>query len=303
MAPKNNPRFASVVRDTMERLGFTQVDVDERGGPSDTTLRKVLDGKRTDSISVRTLKMLDAAFGWEPGSAARTLAGGEPTIVDPGSAQSSPKSDSQPRQQTVADFAPLIAAIAVDAEDLQTVAGNVDVSVDVDLDQDDPDQVEVLVNQVESLIWDVESLVRDVNDFVETFEKYATTMVGQTKLQRLKNDTRRFRRQQVLLREGPGLLEYFSDSDRTIASSSKDKDAGPGDQSREVSGSSSDRDGAGADANVNQGDTDSNNTGSGEVSVSESKAESARGAARSSLRKSRDQVPNGASGPTEESRR
>ncbi|AJA43344.1 LamD-like protein [Mycobacterium phage Sbash] len=77
MAPKNNRHFASQVRETMTRLGLTQANVTERGGPSDTTLRKIIDGEPV-GISTATLQKLDTAFGWEPGSAAATLAGGEP---------------------------------------------------------------------------------------------------------------------------------------------------------------------------------------------------------------------------------
>ncbi|ORA62164.1 hypothetical protein BST24_08455 [Mycobacteroides franklinii] len=68
-----------VVRETMSRLGLTQASVTERGGPSDTTLRKILDNEPV-GISPTTLKKIDDAFGWDPGSAAATLAGGTPTV-------------------------------------------------------------------------------------------------------------------------------------------------------------------------------------------------------------------------------
>lgn len=80
MAPKNNEHFATTVRETMSRLGLTQAGVMERGGPSDTTLRKILDNEPV-GISTLTLKKLDDAFGWDAGSAAATLSGGQPTVT------------------------------------------------------------------------------------------------------------------------------------------------------------------------------------------------------------------------------
>lgn len=78
MAPKNNERFARIVSEAFSALGVTQVEFTRLGGPSDTTLRKIMDGQPV-GISARTLNGLDRAFKWTPGSAARTLAGGDPT--------------------------------------------------------------------------------------------------------------------------------------------------------------------------------------------------------------------------------
>lgn len=78
MAPKNNERFAQIVGEAFSALGVTQLEFQHRGGPSDTTLRKILDADPV-GLSTRTLTGLDRAFGWTPGSAARTLAGGDPT--------------------------------------------------------------------------------------------------------------------------------------------------------------------------------------------------------------------------------
>ncbi|QDH47719.1 immunity repressor [Gordonia phage Mellie] len=80
MAPKNNQHFATVVRETMTKHGWTQNDVASNGGPSDTTLRKILDNEPV-GVSTATLKKLDVAFGWDAGSAAITLAGGDPTTT------------------------------------------------------------------------------------------------------------------------------------------------------------------------------------------------------------------------------
>lgn len=92
MAPKNNERFASIVEEAFSALGVTQTEFSKRGGPSDTTLRKIIDGEPV-GISARTLKGLDIAFGWSPGSAARTLSGGDPT---PNKEQMSPSRESSP---------------------------------------------------------------------------------------------------------------------------------------------------------------------------------------------------------------
>lgn len=78
MAPKNNERFARIVGEAFSALGVTQAEFNRRGGPSDTTLRKILDGSEV-GISARTLNGLDRALDWTPGSAARTLTGGDPT--------------------------------------------------------------------------------------------------------------------------------------------------------------------------------------------------------------------------------
>lgn len=64
----------------MSSLGMNQTSVADNGGPSDTTLRRIIDGEPV-GISTATLKKFDDAFGWTPGSAARTLAGGEPNYI------------------------------------------------------------------------------------------------------------------------------------------------------------------------------------------------------------------------------
>lgn len=82
MAPKNNARFARIIGEAFDALGVTQDFFhDELGGPSDSTLRKIIEGKQV-GISAQTLNAFDKAFAWTPGSAARTLAGGNP-VSDP----------------------------------------------------------------------------------------------------------------------------------------------------------------------------------------------------------------------------
>lgn len=78
--PKNTSRFARIVAEAFSALGVTQAAFQQLGGPSDTTLRKIVDAEPV-GVSPRTLNGLDRAFGWAPGSAARTLAGGDPLPV------------------------------------------------------------------------------------------------------------------------------------------------------------------------------------------------------------------------------
>lgn len=206
MAPKNNERFANVVRETMSVLGLTQANVAERGGPSDTTLRKILDNEPV-GISAATLRKLDTAFRWKEGSAAAALAGGGTPFIQ------AEREFPDPTPQ----FAPLMAAIAVDADDLLTAAHNLPLGVDTDIDKSDPDEVESLISDVESLVWDVESLVTDIDQFVESIDEYAKKMMDPSVLQRLKRDTQRFRRRQYLEEHGPGIPGLTLEADEPMA--------------------------------------------------------------------------------------
>lgn len=72
-------RLARYVHQWRTRQGLTQREVTERGGPSDTLLSLIEAGDWRPGRGVgRTLEKLDRGMGWEPGSASRTLAGGEP---------------------------------------------------------------------------------------------------------------------------------------------------------------------------------------------------------------------------------
>lgn len=78
---RNSEYFARHVVSRMAELGLTQVAVHERGGPSDTTLRKIIEGAPV-GMTVATLLKLDQALDWARGSAARTLAGGDPVKTE-----------------------------------------------------------------------------------------------------------------------------------------------------------------------------------------------------------------------------
>lgn len=82
MAPKNTPRFASIVEQAVSASGLTQAQLHQRGGPTDTTLRKIIKAEPV-GLSPTTLKKLETAFEWEEGSAARALAGGDAPNLDP----------------------------------------------------------------------------------------------------------------------------------------------------------------------------------------------------------------------------
>lgn len=72
-------RFASIVKRRREELGLRQDQLRDLGGPSTTTMTKVENAM--DAPSPVTLRKLDAGLDWEPGSAARTLKGGDPTPI------------------------------------------------------------------------------------------------------------------------------------------------------------------------------------------------------------------------------
>lgn len=90
-------RFGRIVRARREELGLQQEDMDEHAGPSSTTMSKVERGVGP-APSAKTLRKLDAGLKWQDGSAKRTLDGGDPTPLSPGSAVQKPLR--QPGQST-----------------------------------------------------------------------------------------------------------------------------------------------------------------------------------------------------------
>lgn len=71
-------RFGRIVKERRDALGLRQDQMVHRGGPSTTTMTKVENGTLPTPSPV-TLRKLDKGLGWADGSAALTLAGGEPT--------------------------------------------------------------------------------------------------------------------------------------------------------------------------------------------------------------------------------
>lgn len=77
----NTHALAEAVRARRADLGLTHDDVATAGGPSDTTLSNLEQG-RLSTVANVTLRRLDTALQWEQGSAARVLAGGSPRPID-----------------------------------------------------------------------------------------------------------------------------------------------------------------------------------------------------------------------------
>jgi transcriptional regulator with XRE-family HTH domain len=74
-------RVARYVRARREELGLTQEDVATRGGPSTATLR-LIEGASLTTPRPKSLRQLETALYWGPGSALAIYRGGEPVILD-----------------------------------------------------------------------------------------------------------------------------------------------------------------------------------------------------------------------------
>ncbi len=73
-------RLGELVKQRRQQLGIAQEDLRDYGGPSSTTLSRIELGT-ADKIARITLRKLDESLQWAAGSAARTLAGGQPTLL------------------------------------------------------------------------------------------------------------------------------------------------------------------------------------------------------------------------------
>lgn len=78
----NAERLAQRVRARRDELDLSQLDVWQAGGPSNTTLTEIENG-RTERLTRTTARKLDAGLQWEPGSAKRIWEGGEPRPLGP----------------------------------------------------------------------------------------------------------------------------------------------------------------------------------------------------------------------------
>lgn len=74
-------RFGEVVKARRLELGLTQDEVTAVGGPSDKRQTKIENGA-PPAPSLTTLAKVDRGLQWVSGSAARTVAGGEPTKLE-----------------------------------------------------------------------------------------------------------------------------------------------------------------------------------------------------------------------------
>lgn len=74
----NARRFGDVVQSRREQLDLTQIDVWQAGGPSNTTLTAIENGKQ-ENLSRATARKLDKGLRWVEGSAKTVWLGGDPT--------------------------------------------------------------------------------------------------------------------------------------------------------------------------------------------------------------------------------
>jgi hypothetical protein len=65
----------------LAQLHLSKQQAAQRGFPSPSTLAKVRDSHEQSTPTVRTLLRIDRALGWQPGSAAVTMLGGNPLSV------------------------------------------------------------------------------------------------------------------------------------------------------------------------------------------------------------------------------
>lgn len=80
MERKHWDRLGEAVLDRRTTKGWTQQEVAERGGPSDTLQSDIEQKRWAPSRNVKeTLRKIDAGMEWESGSAARVLEGGSAT--------------------------------------------------------------------------------------------------------------------------------------------------------------------------------------------------------------------------------
>jgi transcriptional regulator with XRE-family HTH domain len=86
-------RFGAIVKARREELGLRQDQLSDRGGPSTTTLTKVENASGVPADV--TIRKLDVALRWQPGSARRTLHGGEPEVVPANVSYEAPEFDEQ----------------------------------------------------------------------------------------------------------------------------------------------------------------------------------------------------------------
>lgn len=77
----NAERFGLIVRTRREHLDLNQLEVGDAGGPSNTKLTEIENGRLGD-LSPNIAKKLDKGLKWEPGSARRAWLGGEPVALE-----------------------------------------------------------------------------------------------------------------------------------------------------------------------------------------------------------------------------
>jgi len=79
----NAKRLADAVRNRREELDLNQMEVWQAGGPSNTVLTRIENGKADTPLARGTYKKLDAGLRWAPGSAKGVHLQGEPPMPMP----------------------------------------------------------------------------------------------------------------------------------------------------------------------------------------------------------------------------
>lgn len=74
----NAQRFGQIVLARRLKLDLNQLEVSAAGGPSNSTLTAIENG-RLEELTRATAKKLDRGLRWEPGSARVAWQGGDPT--------------------------------------------------------------------------------------------------------------------------------------------------------------------------------------------------------------------------------
>jgi hypothetical protein len=74
------PRLARYIEQRQNELGRTQLEIQERGGPSPTKLRDLMSG-RSAVLTASKRRDLERALDWQTGSVDAILTGGEPKPI------------------------------------------------------------------------------------------------------------------------------------------------------------------------------------------------------------------------------
>ncbi|MDV8066422.1 helix-turn-helix transcriptional regulator [Rhodococcus sp. IEGM 1366] len=180
--------LGEAVKARRAQLDLTQEDVNQGGGPSDTTLTRIENGEGTVPAP-STLRKLDHALQWEQGSARRVLDGGEPKPLEGGQSKIRSRGFSSSGSDPIDDYlakladdindrygnvvppgyipVPLAAvvAIALQSEKAESQTG---IAVYQDFDDIDESEYDSMVSEVEDLEQEVLSLTSELDDFLTT---------------------------------------------------------------------------------------------------------------------------------------
>lgn len=194
--------LATAVSERRNYLGRSQIEVWRDGGPANSTMTS-LEAAASRSVTRSTLNKLDVGLAWVPDTAAKVVRGeitATAAVCDPrfDARPSSGADQGEARAATYDDVAALVAALAVDADDIRLSAR----AVDTDVDGADPEQVKSFLSQVHDVLGDVDDFAGNVDDVARM------VFGGDTeRLRRMKRETKRLRRRGVANANGaaPGV--------------------------------------------------------------------------------------------------